>query len=70
MQAKYEKLMEKLDKLSGAVSTFFNGGKSTVKDSKENPLTVFADYGTLNSQITKEREALIVDAKKLGFVSG
>jgi len=66
MQKKYLSLMEKYDILSVAVSTFFNGGKSTAKGASTSPAST--DYAALNKKISEEREQLINDAKKYGLI--
>jgi hypothetical protein len=68
MEKKYVALMEKYGKTSAAASTFFNGGKSTVKDATANPLSV--DLNAINKAIAQERIELRADAIKFGFVQG
>jgi hypothetical protein len=68
MERKYTVLMRNYNKLSAAASTFFNGGKTTVKDATTSPLSV--DLDAINKEIAKERLELRADAIKFGLVQG
>lgn len=66
MEKKYQALMANYNKQSAAASTFFNGGKSTVKDA--NPQTY--DLNAISKEVAQQKLELRADAVKYGLVKG